>query len=74
MSAFAGILAGRVETYVELRRSLGYSFKKQAGTLRAFARYVEAEQLDGPLTRLMALGFGECQVLCVSGSLGPILT
>jgi integrase len=57
MSAFAGILAVRVETYVELRRSLGYSFKKQAGTLRAFARYVEAEQLDGPLTRRMALGF-----------------
>ena len=57
MSAFAGILAGRVETYVELRHSLGYSFKKQAGTLRAFARYVESEQLDGPLTRRMALGF-----------------
>lgn len=57
MSTFAGILAGKVETYIELRHSLGYSFKKQAGTLRAFARYVEAEQLDGPLTRRMALGF-----------------
>jgi hypothetical protein len=57
MSTFAGILAGKVETYIELRHSLGYSFKKQAGTLRAFARYVESEQLDGPLTRRIALGF-----------------
>ncbi len=45
MSAFAGTLAGKVETYIELRHSLGYSFKKQAGTLHAFARYVASGSL-----------------------------
>jgi integrase len=57
MSAFAVMLGERVEAYIELRCSLGYSFRKQAATLRALARYVEVEQLDGPLTRNMALSF-----------------
>jgi integrase len=57
MSSFARTLATRVEDYVTLRRSLGYSFEKQAGTLRALVRYVESEQLGGPLTRSMALDF-----------------
>ena len=57
MSAFARILAEKIESYIALRRSLGYSFKKQAATLRALARFVETEQLDGPLTRGMALNF-----------------
>jgi len=57
MSSFARILATRVESYITLRRSLGYSFQKQAATLRALVRYVEVEQLDGPLTRDMALTF-----------------
>ena len=38
MSAFANTLSVRVEGYVELRRSLGYAFRKQAGVLRALAR------------------------------------
>jgi len=63
MSAFTKILAEKVENYIELRRSLGYSFKKQAATLRALARYVESEQLSGPLTRDMALNF----VLSIEG-------
>jgi hypothetical protein len=57
MSAFAKILTEKVESYIELRRSLGYSFRKQAATLRALARFVETEQLDGPLTQGMALNF-----------------
>jgi integrase len=50
-------LSEKVERYIELCRSLGYSFKKQAGTLRAFVRHVECRELDGPLTRDMALNF-----------------
>ena len=50
-------LADRVEGYIALRRSLGYAFHKQAAILRALPRYVAAEELDGPLTRDMALGF-----------------
>jgi integrase len=63
MRAYAGFLAERVECYIELRRSLGYTFYKQAGTLRAFVRYVDSSELDGPVTRDMALNF----VLSFSG-------
>ena len=54
---FAEELAGRVEGYIALRRSLGYAFQKQAATLRALARYVEAKEIEGPLTRDLALNF-----------------
>lgn len=57
MNSFTKTLVDRVESYITLRRSLGYTFRKQAGILRAFARYVEAKQLDGPLTRDMAMNF-----------------
>lgn len=57
MSSFAKTLADRVEGYIALRRSLGYAFHKQAMTLRALARYVNAQQLRGPLTRELALSF-----------------
>jgi integrase len=57
MTAFAGFLAEKVERYIELRRSLGYAFSKQASTLRAFVRYVERAELDAPLTRIMASNF-----------------
>jgi hypothetical protein len=57
MSGFATILADRVEAYIVLRRSLGFSLKKQAAILRSLVRYVELEKLDGPLTRAMALDF-----------------
>ena len=56
MSVFAKMLAEKVQSYIELRRSLGYAFEKQAGTLRAFVRHVELE-LGGPLTKGMALNF-----------------
>jgi integrase len=57
MSIFARELADKVEGYIALRRSLGYAFDKQAAVLWALSRYVEAGQLDGPLTRDMALNF-----------------
>jgi integrase len=57
MTAFSRYLGEKVERYIEQRRSLGFAFSKQAGTLRAFVRYVERAELDGPLTRTMALNF-----------------
>jgi integrase len=57
MSSFARTLAIKVEDYVALRRSLGYAFQKQAATLRALVQYAKVGQLDGPLTRDMALNF-----------------
>jgi integrase len=57
MSTFSKMLAEKIENYVELRRSLGYGFKKQAGTLRTFAQFVEMEQFEGPLTKGIALEF-----------------
>lgn len=57
MTALAGFLAEKVERYIELRRSLGFAFSKQASTLRAFVRYVERAELDGPLTRAMTSNF-----------------
>jgi integrase len=57
MTAFTTFLREKLERYIALRRSLGYTFNKQAGTLRAFVRYVERSQLDAPATRTMALDF-----------------
>jgi hypothetical protein len=57
MSGFATILGDRVEAYIVLRRSLGFSLKKQAEILRSLVRYVELKKLDGPLTRAVALDF-----------------
>src|SRR6478672_9567669 len=57
MTAFVTFLSEKLERYIELRRSLGYAFNKQAGTLRAFIRHVERSELDAPATRTMALNF-----------------
>ena len=57
MTAFAIFLSEKIERYIELRRSLGYTFDKQAGTLRTFIRHAEQSCLDGPATRTMALDF-----------------
>ena len=57
MTAFSAFLREKLERYIELRRSLGYAFNKQAGTLRAFVRHVERSQADAPATRTMALDF-----------------
>ena len=57
MSGFASMFGDRVAAYIALRRSLGYSFRKQASILHALTRYIEAERIDGPLTRETALNF-----------------
>ena len=57
MTDFAAFLCEKAERYIELRRSLGYAFDKQAGTLRAFVRHAERAELDAPATRTMALDF-----------------
>ena len=57
MIAFTAFLCEKLERYIKLRRSLGYAFNKQAGTLQAFVRHVERSQLDAPATRTMALDF-----------------
>lgn len=54
---FATFLSDKIERYIELRRSLGYAFDKQAGTLRAFVHHVERSRLVGPATRTMARDF-----------------
>lgn len=46
ITSFAKTLADRVEAFTTLRRSLGYSFQKQASVLRALVRYVETEHID----------------------------
>lgn len=57
MTAFATFLSEKIERYIELRRSLGYAFDKQAGTLRAFVHHVVRSQLDGPATQTIAIDF-----------------
>ncbi|MCC7173428.1 MAG: tyrosine-type recombinase/integrase [Planctomycetes bacterium] len=57
MSGFARAIAGKIEAYIRLRCSLGYSFRTQAGTLRAFRRFVEQGKHTGPLTQAMVVTF-----------------
>lgn len=57
MSKFAQLVADKVDDYIELRRSLGYSFQNQAATLRAFCLFVERRRHSGPLTQELALAF-----------------
>jgi integrase len=64
MNDFLQMLASKLEEYIELRRSLGYAFRKQAATLRIFLRYVEDSGTMGPLTQDMAIAFA----LSVDGS------
>lgn len=54
---FATRLGEHVEAYIALRRSLGYSFNKQAATLRKLVRYVDAVQPEGPLCRRIVFDF-----------------
>lgn len=57
MTGFAQTLAQRVESYITLRRSLGYLFANEATILRALVRYVDSHRLDGPLTQKMGINF-----------------
>jgi len=57
MNTFVCRLVDRINRYVELRRSLGYSFESQAATLRAFGRFVRRRAEVGPLTQRLVLTF-----------------
>jgi hypothetical protein len=63
VNTFACHLVDHINRYVDLRRSLGYSFKTQAATLRAFGRFVKRRAEAGPLTQQQVLTFVlACQV------------
>jgi integrase len=63
VNTFACHLVHHIDRYVELRRALGYSFKTQAATLRAFGRFVKRRAEAGPLTQQLVLTFVlACQV------------
>lgn len=57
MSDFSRFLSDKVEDYVRLRQSLGYAFRAQAGTLKAFCLFVEQGGYAGPLTRELGIAF-----------------
>jgi len=57
MSTFATTLANKMENYIALQRSLGYQFRKQAASLRAFLRYVQSSNATGPLAQALAVDF-----------------
>jgi integrase len=57
MTDFSRLLSETIDSYVRLRVSLGYTFRKQASTLSSFARFVEKNGHDGPLTQEVALAF-----------------
>jgi integrase len=57
VSTFACRLVDHLNRYVQLRRSLGYSFKTQAATLQAFGRFVKRRAEAGPLTQHLVLTF-----------------
>jgi integrase len=57
MSNFASFLVDHINRYVVLRRSLGYSFRSQAATLRSFGRFVTCGTDPGPLTQQLVLSF-----------------
>ncbi len=55
MSTFVNTVAASIESYLALQHSLGYQFRKQAGSLQAFLRYVRSTQAQGPLSQALAL-------------------
>jgi integrase len=57
VKTFACRLVDHLNRYVQLRRSLGYSFKTQAATLQAFGRFVKRRAEAGPLTQHLVLAF-----------------
>jgi integrase len=57
MSTFATKLSKKMEGYIALQRSLGYQFRIQAASLRAFLRYVQSSDASGPLSQVLALDF-----------------
>jgi len=71
MSAFAQLVSDKVDEYVQLRRSLGYTFQKQAATLGHFRRYTAENGCAGPLTRELALAFALSRDITPNGRARP---
>lgn len=65
MTVFADTLSASIANYLDLQHSLGYQFRKQAGSLQAFLRYVRSTDAQGPLSQVLAL---EC---VMAGNLTP---
>lgn len=57
MNTFENALAARIESYIDLQRSLGYQFCKQAGALRAFFSYARSIHASGPVSQALAVDF-----------------
>ncbi|MCR4471850.1 MULTISPECIES: tyrosine-type recombinase/integrase [unclassified Burkholderia] len=57
MDTFLSALTAGTESYITLQRALGYQFRKQAATLRAFLRYVRSSHAGGPLSQALAVDF-----------------
>jgi integrase len=57
MNAFVRRVSDKIDSYVQLRRSLGSAFESQAATLRAFRRFLERDAYAGPLTQKLVLAF-----------------
>ena len=57
MSAFAQVVAESIECYIDLQHSLGFQFRTEAVSLRAFHRHLILSNARGPLTQELALEF-----------------
>jgi integrase len=57
MNAFLRLVSVKIDSYVQLRRSLGSAFESQASTLWAFQRFIERDTHAGPLTQKLVLAF-----------------
>jgi integrase len=60
-------MAESIERYIALQHSLGYQFRKQAASLRAFLRYVRFTHARGPLSQALALDFVMASDLASNG-------
>jgi integrase len=57
MNTFVNLVAEKIDNYIQLRRSLGHSFKTQAATLKAFLSFLDQNGNAGPLTQELVLSY-----------------
>jgi integrase len=63
MKNFLQFISNKAEDYIALRQSLGYEFKVQSSTIRAFCYFLKAINSSGPLTDTLALDYiSSCDV------------
>lgn len=55
MSAFGNAVATSIARYLDLQHSLGYQFRKQAGSLQSFLHHVRSIDAPGPLSQEFVL-------------------